>query len=1242
MATLGALLALAACGGGADSPAGARSGPESLPAQAVPAANQPPMPVILSPTSGSTFKSGDTLTIQVQGSDAEDGLLAAAATTWWVDLHHDLHTHPLQLETEGNGGSITMPPRIETSANIWLRVHVRVTDSAGASSETTRDILPVKSTFTLASAPVGLELTLDGSAVLAPVSVLGVVGTERDIGAADQSLGSRRYRFMGWSDAGSAVHAMTTPLVATTFTATFADNGPTSNLLPGVTVTASASAPVPGIPVTLSAVASDSDGSVTKVDFFDGATLIGSDAAPPYTVAWTPATGGDHVLTARATDNLGAVATSAPLELTVGVPLYGGLTGRYYANTSLAGAAVLTRTEALDMVWTGSPVAGLPANGWSASWTGYVRLPTSGDYSFELIADDGVRVWVGGEAIAAHWMAGGNKTYRSATLAGTAGALLPMRVEHYDGTGDSTVRLRWKSPADPLYWVTVPAAHLLPAAPATNAGPTVSLTAPATGVAGFAVALGAAADDSDGSVVKVDFFNGAMLIGSDTSPPYGVAWMPSAAGAYAITARATDDTGNTATSSAATVLVSVTQPGGLVGSYFANTSLSGTPVLTRTDVLNVAWAGSPGAGVPADGWSARWTGYVRLPASGSYTFELIADDGARAWINGQVMASHWVAGGNKTYRSAVLTGTAGDLLPVLIEHFDGTGHSSVLLRWQSPAAPSYWVPVPAAELLQSTVTNSAPSVALTAASTAVAGTTVTLTASASDSGGRVTKVEFFDAATLIGSDTTAPYSVAWTPVAVGAHSLTARATDDAGATTTSPAVLVSVAGSGSDIVPPAVALTAPADLADNLGGMLTLSASASDNVGVVAVEFQLDGAILGTADTSAPFQATVDTTLHMPGQHILRARARDAAGNLSTWATATVRFAGSRLVPAGFTLTQPWRGGFNAGTAFTQAPDGRFFVANQDGRLLVIKGGVLLGTPMLTLSVDNTGERGLIGVTLHPNFATNGWIYVYYTRINGNSRNNRISRFVATGDSTTGIETVIADLPALSSSYFHNGGAMHFGADGKLFVAVGDNTSGAKAQILADPFGKMLRFNDDGTIPGDNPFCTSNGNIACAVWAYGLRNPFTFAVQAGTGRLYINDVGEGTWEEINLGAAGANYGWPASEGPSKLTAAMTGPLFTYRHTATSPPGTGSGGFFVGNAVVGGAFYPANGPFPARYAGKYFFADYVNRYIAVLDPADAGMAHAFAQLSQAPVGLLVGNDGAIYVLGRATIVRISVP
>ncbi len=534
-------------------------------------------------------------------------------------------------------------------------------------------------------------------------------------------------------------------------------------------------------------------------------------------------------------------------------------------------------------------------------------------------------------------------------------------------------------------------------------------------------------------------------------------------------------------------------------------------------------------------------------------------------------------------------------------------------------------------------TNGGDGITLLAPATGSVGNALILSATAGNTS--LIKIEFFDGTSKIGEDSDSPYEVTWVPLGAGVHKLLARATDTAGTPRSSPEVLINISAGSVDTQAPTATLTAPGNLAAGLNGIVTLTADAHDNVGVAAVEFEVDGISLGSVP--APYQTRLDTSAYPAGQHVVRARAQDAAGNLSEWSQALVQFAGSGDVPRGFSKNESWVTGLTRATAFAQAADGRWFIAEQDGRLRVVKNGSLLAAPFVQLSVDSNGERGLIGVALHPDFASNGWVYLYYTSTQ-NGPHNRISRFVANGDVANAGETVLVDLPPLSSATNHNGGALHFGIDGKLYVGVGDNANGMRAQNLAEPFGKMLRFNDDGSIPADNPFYASQSGIARAVWAYGLRNPFTFAIQPGSGRLYINDVGEDTWEEINLGAAGANYGWPSSEGPDRIAAGMSAPLFAYKHRAGVPPGSGPGGFITGFSIAGGAFYPVGGTFPAAYRGNYFFADYISSFVARLDLANNNAVYTFARLSGNPVDLRAGTDGALYVLTRDKLMQISAP
>src|SRR5437588_9741604 len=161
-------------------------------------------------------------------------------------------------------------------------------------------------------------------------------------------------------------------------------------------------------------------------------------------------------------------------------------------------------------------------------------------------------------------------------------------------------------------------------------------------------------------------------------------------------------------------------------------------------------------------------------------------------------------------------------------------------------------------------------------------------------------------------------------------------------------------------------------------------------------------------------------------------------------------------LPAGFAETQV-ANGLTSPTAMDFAPDGRLFVCLQGGQLRVIKNGTLLATPFLTVTVDSSGERGLLGVAFDPNFATNNFIYIYYT-VPGSPAHNRVSRFTASGDvAVAGSEFVLLNLNNLSGATNHNGGAIHFGPDGKLYIAVGENANPSNAQTLSNLLGKVLR-----------------------------------------------------------------------------------------------------------------------------------------------------------------------------------------
>ena len=337
---------------------------------------------------------------------------------------------------------------------------------------------------------------------------------------------------------------------------------------------------------------------------------------------------------------------------------------------------------------------------------------------------------------------------------------------------------------------------------------------------------------------------------------------------------------------------------------------------------------------------------------------------------------------------------------------------------------------------------------------------------------------------------------------------------------------------------------------------------------------------------------------------------------------------GAATLPQGFTdsrivsgLTDP--------TDMEFAPDGRLFVAEEAGKVRIAKPDGTLATFLdISAKVDAAGERGLQALTFDPGFSTNRYVYLHYTKkaTSSTPTHNRVVRVTANGNKVVaGSEKLILRLNNQTATN-HMGGALDFGKDGKLYIATGDNARGAVAQQPTNLLGKMLRINKSGTIPTDNPFYATASANNRAIWALGLRNPFKFAVQPATGTIFVNDVGENTWEEINQLEKGANYGWPVHEGVSN-DPPYVDPIFAYGHDGD--PAT------TGCAITGGAFYnPTTLLFPPGYEGDYFFADFCGGWIRSLDPA-TGQASGFATGLEKPIDLEVSKAGELYYLSRDT-------
>ncbi|HEY3114897.1 MAG TPA: PQQ-dependent sugar dehydrogenase [Gemmatimonadaceae bacterium] len=358
---------------------------------------------------------------------------------------------------------------------------------------------------------------------------------------------------------------------------------------------------------------------------------------------------------------------------------------------------------------------------------------------------------------------------------------------------------------------------------------------------------------------------------------------------------------------------------------------------------------------------------------------------------------------------------------------------------------------------------------------------------------------------------------------------------------------------------------------------------------------------------------------------------------------------GGNPLPPGLTLKlDPFvSSGLNSPVFLTQPlNDGRIFVVEQGGRIRVIRNGVLQSTPFLDITsrVLSGGERGLLSIAFHPQYATNHFFYVYFTtQTNGDIR---IERFATTSnpevaDPTTSKLIITAPHSTYSN---HDGGLVSFGLDGMLYAGLGDGGGGGdplgNGQSFNSLLGSLLRLDvdhgDPYAIPPDNPY-VGQANRRGELWAKGLRNPWRYAFDQATGLLYIADVGQDLHEEVDVVAAnrgGVNYGWNVMEGTScynASTCTQTGfelPKIDYGHTGGACSITG-GYVYRGTAIPG-------------ILGHYFYSDYCAGFIksfrysngAAVDQKDWGLS------TGAVTSFGTDFAGELYVLSGNSVLKIA--
>lgn len=345
--------------------------------------------------------------------------------------------------------------------------------------------------------------------------------------------------------------------------------------------------------------------------------------------------------------------------------------------------------------------------------------------------------------------------------------------------------------------------------------------------------------------------------------------------------------------------------------------------------------------------------------------------------------------------------------------------------------------------------------------------------------------------------------------------------------------------------------------------------------------------------------------------------------------------------------------GLSKGVALVNAGDGsnRMFAVQQTGEIKIWDGNQLLATPFLDISslTDANGEQGLLGLAFHPNYSSNGYFYVNYTNLSDDTivARYQVSNNSNLADSNSALQILTITQPTPN----HNGGDLHFGDDGYLYIAMGDGgTGGAPAQDLNSLLGKILRIDIDGddfagnpaknyVIPASNPFVGTAG--ADEIWLMGLRNPWRFSFDRANGDILIGDVGEGTWEEVNSlsGAIGGeNFGWPCYEGDDEHIIAGCASIDNYIfpvHNMSHNNGNLS--------VIGG--YRFRDPLYSRLNGWYFFTDWATGILWAADPNSGASWSAYNVASMGTfdiTGFGEGENGEVYIVSNWFIRQIIDP
>ncbi len=708
----------------------------------------PPVLTVASPTEGQKYHAGDTITYNAFASDAAGFDLNDNNIKTTIRLHHGTHFHPFLGPLTGRAGSFTIPTTGEPSADTSYEITVTATDGNGLTTSKVVNIFPYKSNITLNTSPPGLGLTLDSIPRVAPYPFQGVVGFQRELAAPTMATAAdgSMLQFSGWSDGRSIRHIITTPATDTTYTANYRPSAPftaeyyDNPTLDGTPVLTrqdpkidfawGPGSPDPAVPVDHFSV------RWTKTQWFGAGryrfSTVTDDGVRLYidnkrvidqwhgqsSTQWTYDADlgeGNHTIKMEYLELTGDAIAQLTWDSTLDQPneayqaeYWNMVTG---INAIPPTPPVITRNElTVDHDWgEGSPDPAIGVNRFAARWSKTVSL-APGYYQFNATADDGVRLYVDGVPVIDKWIDEGPTTY-TATLPMDGGPH-SIKMEYYEQGAGAIARLTYSQTGDlPAsqawqgeYWNDGGGIPTIPTTPAdlVRSDPDLSFDwgegSPAAQItpdhfmvrwtktdvlsAGLYRFTGAMDDgmrvyiDNNPIVDSWTLQNATFSVDKVVlSGPhvFRVEYFENSSGARAVFdyERIGD--------------VVPTDPG-WSAEYYANQTLSGTPALTRNDQdVTFDWGeGAPGAGIPADHFSARWTKSIAF-AAGAYTFTATADDGVRLYIDGTLVLDKWILEGATTY--TVTKQLTEGTHQIVMEYFDNSGGAVAKLSYAQSSQP---------------------------------------------------------------------------------------------------------------------------------------------------------------------------------------------------------------------------------------------------------------------------------------------------------------------------------------------------------------------------------------------------------------------------------------------------------------------------------------------------------------------------------------------------------------------------